>query len=129
MSSPAAVLSPAIRAVEELDGLLALAGIEATRDPGAFYPQPVGILIGLPSMVGRGLASRRFEVPVLVVSGDPLSTPEAADRLFSLADDVALILATDAYRPSSFRSSNNAEPLPAVELTVTVTVTETPEED
>ena len=129
MSVPAAVLSPAIRAVEELDGLLALAGVEATRDPGAFYPQPTGILIGLPAMVGRGLASRRFEVSVLVVSGDPLSTPAAADRLFSLADDVALILATDSYRPSSYRSGANAEPLPAVELTVTVTVTETPEED
>ena len=33
------------------------AGIEATRDAGAFYPQPLGVLVGLPALVRRGLTT------------------------------------------------------------------------
>lgn len=123
MTAPATT-HPATRAIETLLELLAAAGVEATRDAGAFYPQPVGVLVGLPGLAGRGLATRTFTVPVLVVSGDPLNAELAVDRLFALADDVALALRTDAYSPSSYRSSVNAEPLPALELAVTVTVTE-----
>jgi hypothetical protein len=118
-------VTAAVRAIDELVELLAEAGIEATRDAGAFYPQPIGVLVGLPTLVGRGLAVRTFTLPVLVVSGDPLNSELAIDRVYALADDVAAALATESYRPSSWRSSGNAEPLPAVELTVTVTVTET----
>lgn len=100
------------------------AGIEASIDAGSFYPQPVGVLIRLPSLIARGLATRTFTIPVLVVSGDPLNSELAVDRLFALADDVIRELATDNYRPASWRSSVNAEPLPAVEITVTVTVSE-----
>jgi hypothetical protein len=116
--------TPAGFAIARLLELLADAGIAATRDPGAFFPQPVGVLVGLPTMIGRGMATRSFTIPVLVVSGDPLSSELAVDRLYALADDCALALATENYRPSSWRSSVNAEPLPAVELTVTVTVSE-----
>ena len=116
--------SAAVRAIAALLELLADAGITATRDPGAFYPQPVGVLVGLPTLLRRGVASRSFTVPVLIVSGDPFNSELAVDRTYSLADDVALALSTANYRPSSWRSSVNAEPLPAVELTVTVTVTE-----
>jgi len=123
MSTPA-TLHAASRAIEELVERLEDAGISATRDAGAFFPQPVGVLVGLPTLVSRGLAARTFTIPVLVVSGDPLNAPLAVDRVYALADDVAYALATEAYRPSSWRSSVNAEPLPAVELTVTVTVTE-----
>lgn len=114
-------------AARAIDGLLAQledAGITASRDAGAFYPQPAGVLVGLPALVGRLLAARTYEIVVYVVSGDPLNTPAAVDRIYALADDVALALATDSYRPSSWRSGVNAEPLPAVELTATVTVTE-----
>jgi hypothetical protein len=116
--------SQASRALEALLELLAAAGIEATRDPGAFYPQPVGVLVGLPTLASRTMAGRTFTVPVLVVSGDPFNAELAVDRAYALADDVALALRTDNYRPSSWRSSVNAEPLPAVELSVTVTVSE-----
>jgi hypothetical protein len=126
MSTPA-TLNAATRAIEELVARLEEAGVSATRDAGAFFPQPVGVLVGLPTLVSRGLAARTFTIRVLVVSGDPLNTPLAVDRVYALADDVAYALATDAYRASSWRSSVNAEPLPAVELTVTVTVTETQE--
>lgn len=123
MSSPATTHA-ATRAIDELLARLEDAGIEATRDAGAFFPQPVGVLVGLPTLVSRGLAARTFTIPVLVVSGDPLNAPLAVDRVYAIADDVAYALATEGYRPSSWRSSVNAEPLPAVELTVTVTVTE-----
>jgi hypothetical protein len=116
---------PATRALEAVVDELAAAGIEATRDAGAFYPQPVGVLVALPGLVSRGLGFRSFELIVYVVSGDPLNSTAAVDRLYALADDVALALAIDTYRPGGWRSSVNAEPLPAVELTATVTVTET----
>jgi hypothetical protein len=116
--------SAAARAIDALLELLADAGITASRDAGAFFPQPVGVLVGLPTLTARGMRSRTFTLPVLVVSGDPLNSELAVDRVYALADDVALALRTDNYRPSSWRSSVNAEPLPAVELTVTVTVTE-----
>jgi len=103
---------------------LAAVGIEASTDAGSFYPTPLGVLIGLPSLVGRGLASRTFEVPVLVVSGDPLNDELVVDRVLVVADAVALALSTNSYAPSSWRSSSNAEPLPAFELTVTVTIEE-----
>ena len=120
----AVVTPPAVRAIDATLELLAAASIEATRDAGAFYPQPIGVLVGLPALAGRGQASRTFTLPVLVVSGDPLNAELAVDRLYALADDVALVLRPDTYVPGSWRSSVNAEPLPALELTVTVTVTE-----
>lgn len=104
--------------------MLEEAGIAATRDAGAFYPQPVGTLVALPALTGRGLAYRKYEVEVLIVSGDPLSSPLAVDRLYALADDVALALSVEAYAPSSYRSASNAEPLPALALTATLTVEE-----
>jgi hypothetical protein len=116
--------APASRARDALVQLLADAGVEAAADAGAFFPQPVGVLVGLPTMTGRTLGARRFTIPVLVVSGDPLSSPLAVDRLYALADDVALALSESSYRPSTWRSTANAEPLPAVELTSTVTVPE-----
>lgn len=122
-----ALAPPAVRAISRLLELLEDAGIQATRDPGAFHPQPVGVLVALPELIGRTMYARTFTVAVLVVSGDPLQSEQAVDRVYALADAVALALNTDAYRPSSYRSGVNAEPLPAVELTVTVTVTETEE--
>lgn len=117
MTGPA---SSAIAAVVEL---LSEAGIDASRDAGAFYPQPLGTLVGLPTLLRRGLATATFTVPVTVVSGDPLNSEFAVDRLYALADDVAAALVTDQYRPGSYQGGVNAEPLPAIELAATVTVT------
>jgi hypothetical protein len=102
----------------ELARRLAAAGIEASLDAGAFYPQPLGVLIGLPAMIGRTLGGARFETPVLVVSGDPLNDVDVVDRLYALADQCAEALPADVYRPSSFRGGPNAEPLPALEFVV-----------
>lgn len=117
-------VTAAVRAIEATLELLTEAGIEATRDAGAFYPQPIGVLVGLPTLNSRGLASRTFTIPVLIVSGDPLNAELAVNRLYALADDVALALRTDRYAPSSYRGGVNSEPMPAIELAVTVTVSE-----
>lgn len=110
-------------AIGRLLAMLEDAGIEATRDAGAFFPQPVGVLVGIPTLTGQlQSGARTFTVPVLVVSGDPFSSSLAVDRALALADDVAFALAVANYRPSSWSSSRNAEPLPALELDVTVTV-------
>jgi hypothetical protein len=116
--------SAAVRARTELELELEAEGIEATGDSGAFYPQPIGVLIGLPTLVSRALAARTFTIPVLVVSGDPLNSNERVAALYAIADEVAGVLSTAAYRPTSYRSSANAEPLPALEVLVTVTVSE-----
>lgn len=115
---------PATRVIEDVLAALELAGITATRDAGAFFPQPCGVLVGLPALVRRLHAARTYELPVLVVSGDPLNAPLAVDRIYALADDVALALGVEAYRVTSWRSTVNAEPLPALELTVTASATE-----
>ena len=120
----ATAISAAVRARTELELELEAEGIAATGDAGAFYPQPVGVLIGLPTLVRRTLAGRTFTVPVLVVSGDPLNSNERVAAVYAIADEVAGVLSTAAYRPTQFRSSANAEPLPALELVVTVTVSE-----
>lgn len=122
-----AVSHPASRAIYAVMSELAAAGIDATRDAGAFYPQPVGTLVALPALIKRGQGSRTYELEIKVVSGDPLNTELAVDRLYALADDIALTLRIDTYGVGSWRSSVNAEPLPAIELTATVTVTETEE--
>ena len=120
----ATATTPAVRALEALLELLEDAGIEATDDAGAFYPQPAGVVVGLPSYVGRTLGARRYTVAVHVVSGDPLNSRLARDRAFALADAVALACRIDAYRPTSWRGGVNAEPLPAIELIVPINVPE-----
>jgi hypothetical protein len=125
LASLALATTPASRARVAIATLLEDAGIAASLDAGAFYPQPIGVIVGLPRLVARTLAARSFVVPVLVVSGDAVNIPIVVDRLYALADDVATATRTASYRPSSWRGSPNAEPLPAVELDVTVTVTET----
>lgn len=108
-------------AVERLLSMLDDAGVEATRDPGSFFPQPIAVLVGLPTLERRTQGGAcTFSIPVLVVSGDPFNTPLAVDRALAMADECALALAVDNYRPSSWKSGPNAEPLPAYELTVTV---------
>lgn len=120
-----AVVSPAVRALDAVLAELDAAGITASRDAGAFYPAPVGVLVRLPALTSRLLGARTYEISVLVVSGDPLNATPPVDRIYALADDVALALAVDAYEPTNYRSGVNAEPLPAVELRAVVTVTET----
>lgn len=116
-------MTPATRAIVDLVELLDAAGIDATRDAGAFRPDPIGVLVALPSLTDATLGAVTFEIPVLVVSGVPLNTTDAVDRLYAEADAIATVLRTLAYRPTTWGGSSRTEPLPAVELTVTVTVT------
>ena len=115
---------PAARALAAVLDELEAAGIAASRDAGAFYPQPIGTLVGLPELTRRTHGARVFSIPVLVVSGDPLNDELTVDRLYALVDDVALVLSIDTYRVSSWRGAVNAEPLPAIELVAVVTVSE-----
>jgi hypothetical protein len=120
-----AVLSPASRILEATLGRLADAGIEASRDPGATFPQPLAVLVGLPTLAGWTQAGRTYTVPVYVVSSDPLNDESRIDRALALTDAVAFVLGADNYRPSAWRSSVNAQPLESFELTIIAT---TPEE-
>ena len=116
-------MNPATRAIATLLELLQDAEIRATRDSGSFRADPIGVLVALPSLVSATLGARTFEVPIIVVSGDPLNTIEAVDRIYAEADAIADVVRTLAYRPTTWAGRRDAEPLPAIELTVTVTVT------
>lgn len=123
MTAPPA-LTGALAAIQAVLDLLEADGITATDDAGAFYPQPCGVLVGLPTLAGRGLRSQTFTVPVTVVSGDPLNHSLPVARIYALADDCAAALSINTYRPTSWAGSTNAEPLPAIELAATVTLAE-----
>lgn len=112
----------AVRAIYKVLERLDDAGIEATRDAGAFHPRPVGVLVGLPDLTFTLLASRTYNVPVRAVSADPLNTPAAVDRLYDLADRLALVLEADSYSVGDWIGGVNVDPLPAVLVNVTVTV-------
>jgi hypothetical protein len=115
--------SAASAAIDAVVALLADQGVTATRDPGAFHAAPVGVLVGLPSMTNATLGARVYEIPVWIVSSDPLSSPAEVDALYALADDVAFALGSDNYRPTSWPGAGvNSEPLPAVLVTAVATV-------
>lgn len=117
-----AAATGATRAIEKVLQALDDAGIDASRDAGAFHPRPVGVLVGLPDLSFSLLASRTFTVPVRAVSADPLNTVAAVDRLYALADHLADVLQCDSYTVGDWIGGVNADPLPAVLLNVTVTV-------
>jgi len=112
----------ATRALETVLGAIDAAGIVATRDAGSFHPRPVGVLVGLPSLAFRLLASRTYTIPVRVVSADPLNSDSAVDRLYALADELVTVLQADSYDPTDWIGGVNLDPLPCLLLTVTVTV-------
>ena len=76
----------------------------------------------MPTLTAKRLSACSFEIPVLVVTGDPLNTIAAVDRLYTLADAIADVLGESSYRPSTWASSSRVEPLPALEVLATVTV-------
>jgi hypothetical protein len=116
-------VNTAVLVLDAVVEMLDAHGIDSTRDAGAFYPQPLGVLVGLPALSGATLGARTYTVPVYVVSGQPLVEPDVVDALYSLADACAAALDVAAYSPFDFRgSAANAEALPAVQLDVTATV-------
>lgn len=115
-------MTAATRAIAALLAILEGAEIDATRDAGEFDPSPVGVLVSLPSLVRATLGALTFEIPIVVVTSEPLNTPEAVDRIYAIADTIALATSTLGYRPTTWAGSSRAEPLPALEITVTVQV-------
>jgi hypothetical protein len=118
-------MTAASAAIEAVLDMLEDAGIEATRDAGAFNPAPAGVLVGLPTLADRLLSGAGiFELPVLVVSADPLNTPAAVDRVYAIADSIVRVCDGATYRPATFGGRAGAEPLPALEVTVSITAQE-----
>jgi len=122
--APPTLASSAIAAVLEL---LTDAGLEATADAGALIPDPIGVLVGLPTLTGRGLASSSYSVPVTVVTADPLNGPTPRDRLYAAADAAADAIGVATYSPSSFTIGGHAEPLASLELVASVSLSRQPE--
>lgn len=103
------------------------AGLQATRDAGAFYPQPVASLVGMPTVIASGLQFRTLTVPVHVVSSDPPSA-SSIDALYGAAETAALALKTNSYEPRDWTGGPNADGLPSILVTATVSINTYPEE-
>ena len=109
-------------ALDEVVTVLQDAGLtKATRDAGAFFPSPIGVLVGMPTVRSSGLATRTLEVPIHVVSADPPS-PRIIGLMYAAADTAATALAIDQYTPSTYSGNINAEPLPTIDMTAVVTI-------
>jgi hypothetical protein len=119
-------VTAATRALDAVLAELLASEITASRDAADFAAElgAIGVLIGLPSRVGGTLSAATFEIPVLVISGDPVNTAAAVDRLYAEADAIASALSTLSYRPTTWGGRAGGEPLSAIEITATVTVSE-----
>jgi len=116
----------ATRAITAVVDALATVAISANRDAGAFYPNPLGVLVGLPALIDRGLAFRTFQVPVHVISGAPLNTMSAVEALYAVADTAIGALGADAYTPAEWIGGPNVDPLPSLLVLAIVTISEVP---
>jgi hypothetical protein len=125
MSTPL-TLPPALRARDAVFFALddVLGDVNLSRDAGSFHPAPLGVLVGLPALVSRTMAARTYQVGVHCVSADPLSSAEAVDALFALADVVVLVLGASSYTPTDWSGGVNRDPLPSVYVQAVITVTE-----
>ncbi|MGI9116382.1 MAG: hypothetical protein ACR2JV_01945 [Gaiellales bacterium] len=109
-------------ALDEVVSVLRDAGLtRATRDAGAFFPSPIGVLVGMPSLTSTGLGARTLEVPVHVISADPPS-PRILGLMYAAADTAAAALSIDKYQPGTYSGNVNAEPLPTIDMTAVVTI-------
>lgn len=95
---------------------------KATRDAGAFYPSPIGVLVGMPTVKTTGIQHRTLEVPVHVVSAEP-PTPRIIGLMYAAADVACDALSIAEYAPGTYQGSVNAEPLPTIDMTAVVTIT------
>ena len=99
------------------------AGLTATRDAGAFYPAPRGVLVGMPEVARTGLAHRTLLVPVHVVTADPV-TPRVLDALLADAETAAKALGVATFTPRLWDGGPNTEPLPSYLIESTLTISE-----
>lgn len=111
-------------ALEAVLELLTAGSVTASRDASSFYPDPIGVLIGLPTRLRDTLGASVFEIPILVISAEPVNTPEAVDRLYAEADAIAELVSAATYRPTTWSGGSNDGPLPAVEILAIVTAQE-----
>ena len=110
-------------ALDEVVARLRTAGLRATRDAGAFYPAPRGVLVGMPSVIATGFGSRTLEVPVHVVAADPPG-PLVLDALLADTEKAAAALSTATWEPRPWVGNVNADPLPSYLISCTLTITE-----
>ena len=107
------------QALDAVVDVLTEAGLQATRDAGAFYPNTVACLVGMPTVKSSGLAYRTMEVPIHVVTSDPPSA-RSVDALYAAAEIAAAALQTDAYAPQTWSGGPNADSLPSILINAVV---------
>lgn len=105
--------------IEHVAGELRNAGLEVSTSPNDFWPDPVGVLVGIPELVDRTLTGYTLEVPVRVVAAGWLDdgTKEA---LFDAALDAVDALGEYAFELDGWQTSTNDSELPAYLITHTL---------
>jgi hypothetical protein len=114
-------MNPVSDALDRLVTAISIEGVaNVTRDPSKFHPAPVGVIVGAPTITGFTLSAVTFTTAVLVVATETL-TAATLDRILTVVLQVCEAVQVPEARPSSWSGGPNLEPLPAYEITATVT--------
>lgn len=115
--------NPVSEALDRVALAIAVEGVQhVTRDPGAFHPDPVGVLVTAPTVTDLGLASISFTVPILIVSIQPPSA-DSLDIILTTTLQVLEAVQVSQARPTQWSGGPNLDSLPAYEVVATVTTT------
>ena len=115
--------NPISEALDRVVMAIAVEGVQiVSRDAGAFYPDPVGVLVAAPTITDVGLGSITFDVPIYVVSTLPPGQ-SALDGVLATTLQVLEAVQVSEARPTTWSGGPNVDALPAYEITATVTTT------
>jgi hypothetical protein len=111
-------------AIDAIAELLEAGGVTASRDASGFDPAPIGVLLGLPTLVGRtlsGATSTTFR-SLDRVRRSRLRA-DAVDRLYAEADAIAeIVSARRAIGRATWAGAPGRNRYAAIEISAIVTV-------
>jgi hypothetical protein len=96
--------------------------MSVSLDAGEFHPNPLGVLIGLPSLISRGLGHATFAITCHVVSGAPINADDRLTAWYELADIVAVAIDAAEYAPTDWSGGVNRDPLPSIAIPTIVSI-------
>ena len=105
--------------IGEVVALIQDEGITCTDDPAAFWPNPIGALVGPPSMIKRGMGTSIVGLAVYVVCTQPL-TPDLRNQLWETAVQVADRLGVDEFDLDSWGGGPNDVDVPGYRIEATL---------
>ena len=108
-------------AIDYVADQLEAAGVPTFTDPATFFPDPVAVLVGVPSLVERGLRAYTVSVPVHVVCAEALDA-DKRDLMFDTAMACAVALDVPDFDLDGHFTTMNQTELPGYVLSTLVTL-------